>query len=195
MQSEKVGTGRVRWNRETQQHLDRDPRVIEWKEDGEELVFSYSLSGDETGIFRASARQLHIDDLSSRMSQSTISTFQLFEMFPDEETARKYLEDRLWPLGAICPQCKSGTRVIVRPNGFYRCNGCKKFTFSIRTGTIFGRSKIPLHKWVYAMYLLVTSRKGIGSMQLAKEIGVTQKSTWFMLQRLREACGNKEVIA
>ena len=129
------------------------------------------------------------------MSQSTIGTFQLFEMFPDEETARKYLEDRLWPLGAICPQCKSGTRVTVRPNGFYRCNGCKKFTFSIRTGTIFGRSKIPLHKWVYAMYLLVTSRKGIGSMQLAKEIGVTQKSTWFMLQRLREACGNKEVIA
>ena len=64
MQSEKVGTGRVRWNRETHQHLDRDPRVIEWKEDGEELVFSYSLSGDETGIFRASARQLHIDDLS-----------------------------------------------------------------------------------------------------------------------------------
>ena len=129
------------------------------------------------------------------MSQSTISTFQLFEMFPDEETARKYLEDRLWPLGAICPQCKSGTRVTVRPNGFYRCNGCKKFTFSVRTGTIFGRSKIPLHKWVYAMYLLVTSRKGISSMQLAKEIGVTQKSAWFMLQRLREACGNKEVIA
>ena len=64
MQSEKVGTGRVRWNRENQQHLDRDPRVIEWKEDGEEVVFSYSLSGDETGIFRASARQLHIDDLS-----------------------------------------------------------------------------------------------------------------------------------
>ena len=128
------------------------------------------------------------------MSQSTISTFQLFEMFPDEETARKYLEDRLWPMGAICPQCNSGTRVIVRPNGFYRCNGCKKFTFSIRTGTIFGRSKIPLHKWVYAMYLLVTSRKGVSSMQLAKEIGVTQKSAWFMLQRLREACGNDSDI-
>ena len=127
------------------------------------------------------------------MSQSTISTFQLFEMFPDEETARKYLEDRLWPLGAICPQCNSGTRVIVRPNGFYRCNGCKKFTFSIRTGTILGRSKIPLHKWVYAMYLLVTSRKGISSMQLAKEIGVTQKSAWFMLQRLREAVAGKRI--
>lgn len=64
MQVEQIGTGRVRWNRETQQHLDRDPRVIEWEEDGEELVFSYHLSGDPTGIFRVTARQLHIDDLS-----------------------------------------------------------------------------------------------------------------------------------
>lgn len=59
----------------------------------------------------------------------------------------------------------------------------------MRTGTIFERSHVPLHKWIYAMYLMVTARKGISSMQLAKEIGVTQKSAWFMLQRLREACG------
>ncbi len=74
--------------------------------------------------------------------------------------------------------------------GFYRCNACGDFDFTVRTGTIFERSHIPLHKWVYAMYLLVTARKGISSMQLAKEIGVTQKSAWFMLSRLREACGN-----
>ncbi|MHB8526037.1 MAG: IS1595 family transposase [Candidatus Acidiferrales bacterium] len=59
----------------------------------------------------------------------------------------------------------------------------------MRTGTIFERSHVPLHKWLYAMYLLVTARKGISSMQLAKEIGITQKSAWFVLQRLREACG------
>ena len=59
----------------------------------------------------------------------------------------------------------------------------------MRTGTIFERSHVPLHKWVYAMYLLVTARKGISSLQLAKEIGVTQKTAWFMLHRLREACG------
>jgi len=58
----------------------------------------------------------------------------------------------------------------------------------VRTKTIFERSHVPLHKWVYAMYLVVTSRKGISSLQLSKEIGVTQKSAWFMLQRLREAC-------
>lgn len=122
------------------------------------------------------------------MSRSTISTFQLFEIFPDQESARLYLEDRLWPDGPKCLTCKSGDRITVRKGGFYRCNSCQ-LDFTVRTGTIFERSHIPLNKWLYAMYLLVTARKGISSMQLAKEIGVTQKSAWFMLQRLREACG------
>lgn len=113
-------------------------------------------------------------------------------MFPDETSARVYLESRLWPNGPICPQCKSGERLTIRKAGFYRCNACKDFDFTVRTDTIFGRSHIPLNKWVYAMYLLVTARKGISSMQLAKEIGVTQKSAWFMLCRLREACQTPE---
>lgn len=123
------------------------------------------------------------------MSKSTISTFQLFELIPDQETARLYLESRLWPDGVICPACKSGERITVRKDGFYRCNACT-LDFTVRTGTIFERSHVPLHKWIYAMYLLVTARKGISSLQLGKEIGVTQKSAWFMLQRLREACGS-----
>lgn len=122
------------------------------------------------------------------MSKSTISTFELFEAIPNEAIARQYLENRLWPNGPICPTCKSGEKITTRKGGFYRCNfGCKDFT--VRTGTIFGRSHIPLHKWVYAMYLLVTARKGISSLQLSKEIGIRQGSAWFMLQRLREACG------
>src|SRR5580658_2729773 len=124
------------------------------------------------------------------MSKSTISTFQLFEMFPDQETARAYLETRLWPNGPRCPVCGLGERITARKEGFYRCNQCKE-DFTIRTGTIFERSHVPLHKWIYAMYLLVTARKGISSMQLAKEIGITQKSAWFVLHRLREACGSK----
>ena len=122
------------------------------------------------------------------MSKSTISTFQLFEMFPDQETARVYLEGRLWPNGPRCPVCGLGERITARKTGFYRCNQCKE-DFTVRTGTIFERSHVPLHKWIYAMYLLVTARKGISSMQLAKEIGITQKSAWFVLHRLREACG------
>jgi transposase-like protein len=124
------------------------------------------------------------------MSKSTISTFQLFEMFPDQETARVYLESRLWPNGPRCPVCGLGERITARKEGFYRCNQCKE-DFTVRTGTIFERSHVPLHKWIYAMYLLVTARKGISSMQLAKEIGITQKSAWFVLHRLREACGSK----
>jgi transposase-like protein len=84
-------------------------------------------------------------------------------------------------------------RITVRKGGFYRCNQCKE-DFTVRTGTIFERSHVPLHKWIYSMYLLVTSRKGISSMQLAKEIGITQKSAWFVLQRLREACGNDDTL-
>jgi transposase-like protein len=125
------------------------------------------------------------------MSRSTISTFQLFERFPDAESARLYLEGRLWPTGPVCPECKSGERITARKAGYYRCNACPNdYTFTVRTGTIFERSHVPLHKWVYAMYLLVTSRKGVSSLQMAKEIGVTQKTSWFMLQRLREACGS-----
>jgi transposase-like protein len=123
------------------------------------------------------------------MSRSTISTFQLFAMFPDQETARVYLESRLWPNGVRCPVCGLGERITTRKGGFYRCNQCKE-DFTVRTGTIFERSHVPLHKWIYAMYLVVTARKGISSMQLAKEIGVTQKTAWFILGRLREACGD-----
>ncbi len=120
----------------------------------------------------------------------TISTFQLFKMIPDAESARLYLEARLWPKGAHCPVCGLRERVAARKAaGYYRCNQCLE-DFTVRTGTIFERSHVPLHKWVYAMYLLVTARKGISSVQLSKEIGITQKSAWFVLQRLREACGN-----
>src|SRR5271167_4091340 len=126
------------------------------------------------------------------MSKSTISTFQLFAMIPDQESARIYLESRLWPKGAVCPTCSGQDRITTRKGGFYRCNKCK-LDFTVRTGTIFERSHVPLHKWIYAMYLLVTARKGISSMQLAKEIGITQKSAWFVLHRLREACGGSDL--
>lgn len=119
---------------------------------------------------------------------TTISTFELFKLFPDQDSARVYLESRLWPTGPRCPVCGLGERITVRKGGYYRCNQCQE-DFTVRTGTLFERSHVPLHKWLYAMYLLVTARKGISSLQLSKEIGVTQKTAWFLLHRLREACG------
>ena len=127
------------------------------------------------------------------MSRSTISTFQLFQMFPTAESAQKYFEERRWSNGVTCPHCKENERITPREKGFYRCNACKK-DFTVRTGTIFERSHVQLHKWLYAMYLLMTARKGISSVQLSKEIGVTQKTAWFMLQRIREACGNDNTM-
>lgn len=121
----------------------------------------------------------------------TISTFQLFELYPDAESARLYFERRRWNGEVVCPHCGGYERISARTGkrvGYYRCGDCKS-EFTVRTGTIFERSHVPLHKWLYAMYLVVTARKGISSLQLSKEIGVTQKTAWFMLGRLREACG------
>ena len=119
-----------------------------------------------------------------------LSTYELMELFPDEQSAIDYLTGILWKNGVVCGYCnsKNVTARTGKPN-FYRCNDCKE-DFTIRVGTIFHRSHIPLHKWLYAMYLIVTSRKGIASMQLSKEIGVTYKAAWFLSQRIRAACGN-----
>lgn len=120
----------------------------------------------------------------------TVSAYQLLKEIPDAETARQYIEARRWNGNPVCPFCGSVERIQTRKlTGYYRCLSCKK-DFTVRTGTIFERSHIPLDKWLYAIYLVVTSRKGISSLQLSKEIGITQKSAWFMLQRIREACGD-----
>lgn len=123
----------------------------------------------------------------------TISTFQLMQMFPDEAAARDYLESRRWPNGVCCPTCGAAEKIVKRGGkraGFYRCpEGCGEFT--VRTGTIFERSHVSLRAWCYSMYLLVTARKGISSLQLSKQIGVTQRTAWFMLHRLREACAGE----
>jgi len=128
------------------------------------------------------------------MCKLTISTYEFLKQFPDEAAARQHLEARRWHGSPCCPHCGAGkmhkqTREGV--DGYYRCPDCRK-VFTVRTGTIFERSHIPLDKWLYAIYLLATSRKGVSSLQLSKELGITQKSAWFMLQRIREALGNDD---
>jgi transposase-like protein len=124
------------------------------------------------------------------MCKVTISAYEFHKKFPDEATARAYIEARRWNGAPVCPHCKAVERIQKRKiEGYYRCLACKK-DFTVRTGTVFERSHVPLDKWLYAIYLLMTARKGISSLQLSKEIGVTQKTAWFMLHRLREACGN-----
>ena len=114
----------------------------------------------------------------------------LTKMFPNEQSAIDYLSRILWREGVVCGYCKS-KNVKERKNrkNYYHCNDCKK-DFTIRVGTVFERSHIKLHLWLYALYLLVTDRHGISSLELSKKIGVTQRSAWFLVQRVRKACGN-----
>ena len=120
------------------------------------------------------------------MSKSTISTFELFAMIPDQETARVYLEGRLWPEGPRCPVCGMGERITARKGGFYRCNQCRE-DFTVRTGTIFERSHVPLHKWLAATYFMMSSKKGMSALQISRMIGVTYKTSWFLCHRIRES--------
>ena len=116
---------------------------------------------------------------------------QLAEMFPDEESARKWMEKVVWPNGRVCPRCKGqDTYEATHKKLPYRCRPCKRF-FSVRKGTLMENSKLPFRKWVYAMYLELTSLKGISSMKLHRDIGVRQPTAWFMLQRIRAAFGTE----
>jgi transposase-like protein len=115
------------------------------------------------------------------------SVTEFFNLIPDESAAREYLESARWPQGITCIHCGHDDVWKIRGGKLYTCKKCRE-QFTIRTGTVMEASHIPLQKWLYAMYLLTVSRKGISSIQLAKELGITQKSAWFMAHRLRESC-------
>ena len=111
-------------------------------------------------------------------------------VYHDEEAARKHLEGISWPNGPICPHCGIvGDHYELKGRkhrlGLWKCKGCRK-QFSVTVGTVFERSKIPLHKWIYASAILARSN-GVSARQIHRTIGVTYKSAWFMMRRLREA--------
>jgi transposase-like protein len=114
----------------------------------------------------------------------------LAKIYSDENAARKHLEGLLWPDGPVCPHCQAVDKATklagksTRP-GVYKCRECEK-PFSVTVGTVFERSHVPLHKWVYAVHLLTSSKKGISSHQLMRMLDVTYKTAWFMAHRIRE---------
>ncbi|MDE0139501.1 MAG: IS1595 family transposase [bacterium] len=127
-----------------------------------------------------------------RADREGISLFEIFEMFPDEGSAIDWFETIRWPDGTKwCPRCGSDETDVVesgRPMP-YRCSSCRKY-FSVRTGTVMESSKLPLRKWVIALYLCTTNLKGVSSMKLHRDLGITQKTAWFMLGRIREGWDN-----
>src|SRR5688572_21744896 len=111
--------------------------------------------------------------------------------FQDADKAREYLEAIRWPTGAICPHCGSveahyALKGKAHRPGVYKCKDCRK-QFTVTVGTVFERSKIPLHQWMQAVYLICSSKKGCSSHQLQRTLNVQYKTAWFMTHRLREA--------
>lgn len=111
--------------------------------------------------------------------------------FNDDDAAREHLESLRWPNGAVCPHCGGSDRQSKldgkshRP-GLYFCGHCRQ-QYTVTVGTVFERSKVALHKWVYATHLICASKKGISAKQLERMLGVTYKTAWFMAHRIREA--------
>ena len=114
-------------------------------------------------------------------------------IFNDVAAARAHLEAQVWPNGPFCPHCGNSDQTKIkalqgkahRP-GLYQCAECRE-QFTVTVGTVFERSKVPLNKWLYATYLMNSSKKGVSSHQLHRTLGVTYKTAWFMSHRIREA--------
>ncbi|MDE0152491.1 MAG: IS1595 family transposase [Gammaproteobacteria bacterium] len=125
----------------------------------------------------------------SKRKAETISIVQLMQMFDTEERAIEWLEQVRWGGTPTCSHC-GGTEKISRPKSkpfTYWCKSCRK-NFTVKTGTVMHSSKLDTRHWVVTLYYMLTARKGISSMQLSKELGVQQKTAWYLLQRIREAC-------
>lgn len=114
------------------------------------------------------------------------SLFDLLKALPDEQAAIDHFTAIRWAKGAFCPLCGSVKVYHFSDARTHKCGDCRK-RFSIKVGTVFQDTKIPLQKWMMAVWLLTSHKKGIASTTLARDIDVTQKTAWFMLHRLRHA--------
>jgi transposase-like protein len=129
-------------------------------------------------------------------TDADINLSTLSHLFADETAAREWLEAKRWPDGKpVCPHCgeignaykltsKPDSKHKVTP-GTYKCAACRK-KFSVRVGTIFEDSHVPISKWLMAFHLMASSKKGVSARQLARELDITPKSAWFVAHRVRE---------
>ena len=123
--------------------------------------------------------------------QDLSNLIDFYSRFADEQSCRDYLEKARWGETIACPKCGVvGESYKYTDGRLFKCGACRK-QFTVRVGTIFEDSKLPLQKWFLAIYLATSLKKGISSVQLSKYLGITQKSAWFMLHRIRYAVETK----
>src|SRR5690242_18317750 len=109
---------------------------------------------------------------------------QLITTMPDEKTCRAYLEQQIWNGKPVCPFCGHEKAYKLNDGKTYKCANSKCYKkFTVTVGTVFEASNVPLNKWFIAVYFATAHKKGISSLQLSKNIGVTQRTAWFMLHR------------
>jgi len=114
-------------------------------------------------------------------------------IFKDEQVAYEYVEGHLWPTGPACPHCGNCDQTRIRKlagkstrPGLRKCNECRK-QFTVKIGTIFEDSHVPMHQWLQAIYLMCSSKKGISTRQLQRMLGGSMKTAWFVGHRIRHA--------
>ncbi len=106
--------------------------------------------------------------------------------FADERVCIDFVADLRWPNGVTCPHCDATTVAHIQSRRIWQCKGCRR-QFSVKVGTIFEDSPISLSKWLPAIWLIASAKNGISSYEIQRSLGVTQKSAWFMLHRIRLA--------
>lgn len=122
----------------------------------------------------------------SKLSSAPETLLDAVTYFADADTALTFVANLRWPNGPECPSCDSQKVTYLKTRRVWKCRDCAK-QFSVKVGTIFEDSPISLSKWLPAMWMIVNDKNGISSYELARALGVTQKTAWFMLHRLRKA--------
>ncbi len=126
------------------------------------------------------------------MPKVTISEFEFLSKFDTEDKAVTFFESVRWKQGRTCPHCSDQhTYPHKTRQHFYHCRNCRK-QFTCKVNTIMHSSPLPVRMWLYAMHKISVARKGVSSLQLSKELGITQKSAWHLLHRIKEACGGDQ---
>src|SRR5918997_2042875 len=129
---------------------------------------------------------------AKKQPTTDMNMMQLMERFGSEDKCHAYLEALRWPEGVKCPRCQSDKISRIHERRQFMCDGCT-YQFSVRVGTIFHDSHLPLSKWFVAVYLMGESRKGVSANQLKRTLGVAYKTAWYLCHRIRAAL--KEVDA
>jgi transposase-like protein len=126
--------------------------------------------------------------MASRNGKQAMNLPKLIESFGTEDKCHEYLEDLRWPQGVKCPRCGNRSISRIEKRRQFECNerSCR-YQFSVRVGTIFDRSHLPLWKWFLAIYLIGESKKGISAKQLERTLDVSYKTAWFLAHRIRGA--------